>query len=104
MRVVGESEEKILIVLSRKHGVAPVYASRKESHAFVLHCRSVKGQDAEVQEIRGLNQLRENDTAVVGGVGCVVDYATIVFDKSNEAGILDAIALVRRNRKDNAFR
>ena len=57
-----------------------------------------------MQEVRGLDQLGENDAAIKGGVGRVVGYVPIVFDKSNEAGILNAIALVRRNRKDNAFR
>jgi hypothetical protein len=52
-----------------------------------------------VQEVCGLDQLGKNDSAIVGGVGRVVGYTPILVDESNEAGILNAIALVRRNRK-----
>src|SRR5438094_1388333 len=58
----------------------------------------------EVKEVYGLDQLGQDDSTIVGLVGRVVDNAPIVFDKTNEASVLNAIALVRRDGKDNAFR
>src|SRR5207249_5252640 len=104
MRVIGEAQEKVLIILSCKHHIASIDPTRKESHAFILHRPPVKSQDMEVKEICGLDQLGYDDSTIVGRVGGVVDNAPIVFDKTNEASVLNAIALIRRDGKDNAFR
>src|SRR5206468_4795084 len=104
MRVIREAQEKVLIILSCKHHIASIDPTREESHALVLHRPPVKSQDMEVKEVYGLDQLGQDDSTIVGRVGRVVDNAPIVFDKTNEASVLDAVALVRRDGKDNAFR
>ena len=72
MRVVGEHDEEVLVVLPREHGVAAVDAPREERHAFVLHRAAVEREDAEGEEVVRLDELRQDDAAVVGGVGGVV--------------------------------
>src|SRR5437667_10527759 len=104
MRVIGEGQEKVLIILSCKNHIASIDPTREKSHAFVLNRLSVKSQDTEVKEVLGLDQSRQNNSTIVGRVSRVVDNAPIVFDKTNEACVLNAVALVRRDGKDNAFR
>src|SRR6266513_4905587 len=100
MRVIGKCQVKIFVVLPCKHGVASIDPAGEESHAFVLHCLPVKGEDTKIKEICGLNQLWQNDSPVVGRIRCVVGHASIVFYKTNEAGILNTVALVRRDGKN----
>src|SRR6266446_8291782 len=104
MWIVRKRQVKVLIILSCKHYVASIDPTWEKSHAFVLDRLPVKSQDTEVKEILGLDQLRQNNSTIVGRVSRVVDNAPIVFDKSNEARVLNAVALVRRDGKDNAFR
>src|ERR1700751_531352 len=104
MRIVGERQVKFLIILSCKHHVTPIDPTRKESHAFILNRPPVKSQRTEVKEVHGLNQLRQDHSPIVGRVSRVVDNASIVFDKTNEASVLNAVALVWRYGKDNALR
>src|SRR5437763_4428078 len=104
MRIVRKRQVKVLIIMACKHHIAAIDSTRKQSHPFVLNRRSVKSQDTEVKEVLGLDQLRQNNSTIVGRVSRVVDNAPIIFDKTNEASVLNAIALVTRNRKDNAFR
>src|ERR671937_2515006 len=97
MRIVRVRQVKILIILSCKHHIASIDPTREKSHAFVLNRLPVKSQDMEVKEVLGLDQLGQNDSTIIGRVGRVVDNAPIVFDKTNEASVLNAVALVRRD-------
>src|ERR1043166_9715475 len=104
MRIIRKRQVKILIILSCKHHVASSDPTREKSHAFVLNRLSVKSQDTEVKEVLGLDQLRQNNSTIVRRVSRVVDNAPIVFHKTNEARVLNAVALVRGDGKDNALR
>src|SRR6266496_6421456 len=100
MRTVREHKVKVFIILSCKHHIASIDPTRKESHAFILNRLPVKSQDTEVEEVYGLDQLRQDHSPIVGRVGRVIHNASIVFDKTNETSILNAVAFVRRHGKD----
>ena len=92
--VIGEHEKQVLVVLTGDHGVAPADAAREQRHAFVLHGTAVEGDGAEVQEVRGFQELRQDGAAVVGGVSRVVNDAAIVLDEADETGVFHAVALI----------
>ena len=104
MDVVREHDENVLVVLARDHRVVAVNLSREQRHAFVLHGGTVERDEFEVQEILRLQQLRQNDLSVVSGVGRVVDEGAVVVLETDEASVLDAVALAGRGRKDDALR
>ena len=56
-----------------------------------------------MKKILRLDELRENVASVVSGVGGVIHDRSIVVDEADEAGVLDAVALIGRDRKDDAF-
>ena len=57
-----------------------------------------------MHEVRRLQQLRQRDLAVVGGVGRVVGEAAVVVLETDKARVLDAVALAGRGRKQHALR
>ncbi len=94
MGIVRKHQEEVFVVLPRDHRVAAVDAPREERHAFVLHGAAIERDGAEAQEIAGLEQLREDRAAIVGGVSGVVDDAAVVLDEADEARVLHAVALI----------
>ena len=103
MNVVGEHDENVLVVLAREHGVVAVDFAREQRHAFVLHGGAVERDELEMNEVRRLQQLRQDDLAVVSGVGRVVGEAAVVVLEADEARVLDAVALAGRGRKEDAL-
>ena len=103
VHVVGKHEVEVLVVLSRDHRVAAVDAAGEERHAFVFHGAPVEREHAEVLEIARLDELRQDDAAVVCRVGRVIDDAPVVLDEADEAGVLDAVRFIRGDRKDDAL-
>ena len=93
MNVVRKHQENVLVVLAREHGVFPIDFARKQRHPFVLHGGTVKRAEFEMNEIGGLQQLRQCDFAIVSGVGGVVGKAAIVVLETDEARIFDPVAL-----------
>ena len=55
-------------------------------------------------KVRRLQQLRQRDLAVVGGVGRIVGEAAVVVLEADEARVFDAVALAGRGRKEDALR
>ncbi len=55
------------------------------------------------QEVLRLDELRQDVVAVVGGVGRVVGHRAVVIDEADKTGVLDAVGLVGRDRKDDAL-
>ena len=51
MNVVRVHQIDVFIVLAREHGVETVYLAREQRHAFVLHRRTIKGDEFEMQEV-----------------------------------------------------
>src|SRR5882762_8728305 len=72
MNVVGEHQQDVLVILAGQHCVTPVYFARKQRHAFVLHRGTVQSDKLEMNKVRGFQELREDDFAVVRGVRRVV--------------------------------
>ena len=103
VEVVGKHDEEVLVILPGEHRIAAVDAAREERHAFVLHRAAIERQHAEVQEILGFQELGKNGMAVVGGVSGVVHHRAVVVGELDEAGILDAVAFIRTDRKDDAL-
>ena len=103
MRVFGEHDEEVFVVLPREHRVAATDAAGKKRHAFVLHGVAIQREHAEVQEIERLDELREDDAPIVGGVSGVVDDAAVVFRETHEPRVFDAITLIRRDGENDAF-
>ena len=62
MRVVGEHDEEVFVVLAGKHGVAAIDAPGKKRHAFVLHGAAIEREHAEVQEIVRLDATAAGST------------------------------------------
>ena len=56
-----------------------------------------------MEEVRGFNELRQDQFAVVRCVRGVVGFLAVLILKMNEAGILDAIALGGSDGKQHAF-
>ena len=65
--------------------------------------RTVQGDESKVEEVGSLHQFRHDDPAIVGGEGRVVDVGAVVVPETNEAGVLDAVALGGRGREDDAL-
>ena len=103
MGMIGEHEEEVLIVLPGDHGVAPMDAAGKQCHPLVLHGAPIERERAKMQEIRGLEQLRQNGAAVIGGVSGVIEDAAIVLDETDEARVFHAVALVRGDGEYDAL-
>src|SRR6185503_9067899 len=102
--VVGKHEVDVLIVLAGEHGVESVDLSGEERHAFVLGGRTVQGDEPKAKKVRSLHQLRQDDLAIEGGKGGIVDAGPVIVLETNEPGIFDPVALRRRGREDNTFR
>ena len=83
----------VLVVLPRQHGIEPVDLAREECEALVADLGAVQGADLEVQEVVGLEDLRQDHLAVEGGVGGVVADRAVVVVELDEAGVLDAVGL-----------
>ena len=56
-----------------------------------------------MEEIRRLQQLRQDELAVEGGVGGVVGAGAVVVLEQDKAGVFDAVALRGRAGKNDAF-
>src|SRR5205807_10133924 len=41
VRIVGEHNEEVFIILSGKHRIASIYLSREQSHAFISHSLTI---------------------------------------------------------------
>ena len=106
MGIVGEHDEEVLVILAREHGVATVDAARKERQPLVLDGVAVQCENAKVEEVLRLDQLRQDDVPVIRGVCRVVchfGHLAVIFREPDEARVLDAVGLVGRNGKDDAF-
>lgn len=103
VEVVGEHDEEVLIVLSGQHRIVAVDASWEQCHALVLNSSTVEGDDAEVQEVFGLNELGQDGATVVSGVGRVIHDGPVIFDELHKTGVFDAVAFIGRDGKDDAF-
>ncbi len=103
MRIVGEHDEEVFIVLARNHRVESVDASGKKCHPLILDRSAVQSEDTKIQKIPRFHQLGENNASVVGGIGGIVERRSVVIDKADKARIFNAIALIRRNREYNAL-
>src|ERR1700687_3135527 len=104
MDIVGKHQVDVLVVLAGEHGIESADLPWEEGHAFVFGRRTIQGYESKEEEIGSLHQLRYHDPAIVGGERRVVDVRAVIVPEAGEAGILDAVALGRRDRKDNAFR
>ena len=102
VEVVGVDEVEVLVVLPPDHGVVAVDPSREEGHALVARSRTCQRRHREALEVGGLEQLRPDRPAAVGGVGRVEGPAATVVEL-DEAGVLDAVRLRLRDRKDHAL-
>ena len=103
MGMVGEHQVDVFVVLPAEHRVLTFDLSRKESHSFVLHRRTVQGDELEMKEVRGFDELRQDQFAVVGGVSRVIGPRPVVVLEKHKPGVLDAVALRRRDGKQHAF-
>ena len=99
MGIVGEHDEEVLVVLPREHRVAAVDAAGEKRHALVLHGAAIEREHAEMQEVLRLDELRQDGASVVGGVGGVIHDRAVVLGEADEAGVLDAVALIGRDGK-----
>ena len=63
----------------------------------------VEGDEFEVQEVPRFDELRQDHLAVVGGVSGVIRLRAVLVLEADEAGVLDAIALGGRDRKEHAL-
>ena len=66
--------------------------------------RTVQGDEPKAEEVRSLHQLRQDHLAIEGGEGGVVDVGAVIVLETDEPGVLDAVALRRRGRENDAFR
>ena len=90
VQVVRIDQIKVLVVLSRDHGVLAVDPAREQRHALVERGTAVQGRHSERQEVAGLDQFRSDRCALVGGVGCVIGLA-VAIGEFDEAGVLDTV-------------
>ena len=103
MQMVGEHHVDVLQILPAEHRVAAFDFSRKERHALVLHGRAVQRDEFEVKKVGRLDELRQDQFAVVRGVGGVIGPRAVVVVEENKPGVLDPVALRRRGGKQHAF-
>ena len=101
---VGVHQVDVLVVLPGEHRVLPVDHPGEEGEPLVPDLRPVQGAHLEVEEVLGLEHLRQGHPAVVGGVGGVVADPAVVVGEPDEPGVLDPVGLGGRRREDDPFR
>ena len=103
VQVVGEHEVDVLAVLPAEHGVESVDFAGEEGEALAAHGGAVEGAGLEFAKVAGRDHLRENDAAVVSGVGGMVGDLAVVAGEADEARVFDAVALQRGKGEDDLF-
>ena len=66
MRIVGEHDEEVFIVLARNHRVEPVDASGKKCHPLILDRSAIQSEYTKIQKIPRFHQLGENNALKFG--------------------------------------
>ncbi len=102
VEVVGIDQIKVLVILSRYHGVPAVDFTREQRHALVARGCAVQRRHSKREEVAGLDQFRPDRGTLVGGIGCVIGRPTAIAEL-DEARVFDAVRLRLRHRKDHAF-
>ena len=91
--VVGKHQVDVFVVLAGKHGEKTTDLPREHGHAFVFRGRTIQGDESKVEEVGSLHQLRHHELAIESGERGVVGEGAVVVLETNEAGVLDAVAL-----------
>src|SRR5689334_8938166 len=68
INIIRIHQVDVFVVLTREHGVKTSNFAREKSHAFILHGRPIESHELEMQKIRRLEELRQDEFAVVRGV------------------------------------
>ena len=94
-----------MLSLSWRESMAYCPLIFRGNRAMPLFCAAgpFKRDEAKSQEIRCLHEFRHDDLAVEGRECRVVDVAAVVILETDEPGVLNAVALRGRGRKNDAL-